>query len=90
MILCQWGRVTPVPATRAFLIVVAGKSSVGRMFPITGELIMKTFGIPPGREVGAIKNAIRDAILDGIIHNEFDEAYQLMLKEGEKLGLKSV
>jgi poly(A) polymerase len=56
--------------------------------PITGELIMETFGIPPGKEVGVIKNAIRDAILDGIIHNEYDEAFKLMLEEGEKLGLK--
>ncbi|MBW6460123.1 MAG: HD domain-containing protein, partial [Bacteroidales bacterium] len=56
--------------------------------PISGELIMETFGIPPGKDVGTIKNAIREAILDGIIHNEFDEAYALMLKEGEKLGLK--
>ena len=56
--------------------------------PITGELIMETFGIPPSKEVGIIKNAIREAILDGVIHNEFDEAYRLMLEEGEKLGLK--
>jgi poly(A) polymerase len=56
--------------------------------PITGELIMETFGIPPGKEVGIIKNAIREAILDGIIHNEFEEAFELMLREGEKLGLK--
>jgi poly(A) polymerase len=51
---------------------------------------METFGIPPGKDVGTIKNAIRDAILDGLIHNEFDEAYQLMLREGEKMGLKNV
>ena len=56
--------------------------------PVTGEMIMETFGIPPGKDVGTIKNAIRDAILDGLIHNEFDEAYQLMLREGEKMGLK--
>lgn len=55
--------------------------------PVTGELIMETFGIPPGKEVGTIKNAIRDAILDGIIHNDFEEAYRLMLLEGERLGL---
>jgi poly(A) polymerase len=58
--------------------------------PVSGELIMETFGIPPGREVGIIKSAIREAILDGIIHNEFDEAFQLMLAEGKKLGLRSV
>jgi poly(A) polymerase len=56
--------------------------------PITGELIMETFGIQPGKEVGIIKNAIREAILDGIIHNDFEEAYNLMLNEGGKLGLK--
>lgn len=55
--------------------------------PVSGELIMKTFGIPPGREVGIIKNAIREAILDGIIHNDFEEAYELMIGEGRKLGL---
>jgi poly(A) polymerase len=58
--------------------------------PVTGEMIMKTFGIQPGKDVGTIKNAIREAILDGIIHNDFEEAYGLMLLEGEKLGLKSV
>ncbi len=58
--------------------------------PVTGEMIMETFGIPPGKDVGAIKNAIREAILDGIIHNNFEEAYELMLAEGEKLGLTRV
>lgn len=56
--------------------------------PIDGEVIMKAFNITAGREVGIIKNAIREAILDGIIANEYTEAYQFMLKEGEKLGLK--
>jgi len=56
--------------------------------PVSGELIMETFGIGPGREVGIIKTTIKDAILDGDIHNEFQEAFQLMLKKGEELGLK--
>lgn len=56
--------------------------------PIDGEGIMKAFNIAAGREVGTIKNAIREAILDGIIANDYKEAYQFMLKEGEKLGLK--
>lgn len=56
--------------------------------PVSGEVIMATFGIPPGKNVGIIKNAIREAILDGIIHNNYEEAYELMLKEGEKMGLK--
>lgn len=58
--------------------------------PLTGEIIMETFGIKPGREVGIIKNAIREAILDGIIPNSEAEARELMLREGEKLGLKPV
>lgn len=56
--------------------------------PITGEDIMKAFNITAGKEVGIIKNAIREAILDGIIKNEYSEAFQLMIKEGGKLGLK--
>lgn len=58
--------------------------------PITGEFIMKTFNLSPCREVGVIKNSIREAILDNKINNNFEEAYQLMLEEGEKLGLKPV
>ena len=58
--------------------------------PVNGEVIMKTFGIPECRDVGVIKTAIREAILDGIIGNNFDEAYQFMKAEGEKLGLKVV
>jgi len=57
--------------------------------PISGHLIMETFGISEGREVGIIKNAIREAILDGIIHNDYEQAFRLMLEEGEKLGLKA-
>jgi poly(A) polymerase len=58
--------------------------------PITGELIMETFGIPPGKDVGIIKMAIREAILDGIIHNDYAEAYDLMREEGVRLGLTPV
>ena len=48
---------------------------------------MTTFGITEGRNVGIIKTAIREAVLDGIIGNNFEEAYEFMKKEGVKLGL---
>jgi hypothetical protein len=55
--------------------------------PISGELIMETFGIQPCKEIGIIKNQIKDAILDGDIRNDYDEAYQMMLQKGQSLGL---
>ncbi len=58
--------------------------------PISGELIMATYGIPPSREVGIIKDAIKDAILDGIIRNSYDEAYRFMEEKAKELGLKAV
>ena len=48
---------------------------------------MTTFGINEGRDVGVIKNAIREAVLDGVIGNNFVEAYEFMKAEGLKLGL---
>ncbi len=56
--------------------------------PVTGEEIMNTFNIRPSREIGIIKEAIKEAVLEGAIPNEHEAAYELMLKEGEKLGLK--
>jgi len=55
--------------------------------PVDGGEIILTFGIKPGKNVGIIKNAIRDAILDGIIPNEYDAARKLMLAKGIELGL---
>jgi poly(A) polymerase len=49
-----------------------------------------TFGIQPGKMVGTIKNAIRDAILDGIIPNEHDAARKLMMEKGIEMGLNPV
>ncbi|WP_299127211.1 HD domain-containing protein [uncultured Winogradskyella sp.] len=58
--------------------------------PVTGEEIMKTFNLKPSREIGIIKEAIKEAILEGDIPNEHDAAFQLMLKKGKALGLKIV
>jgi len=55
--------------------------------PITGEIIMEAFGIPPSQKVGVIKTAIREAILDGVIPNDFEPAFEQMMVEGAKLGL---
>ncbi len=55
--------------------------------PLSGEDIMNAFGIPPSKEVGLIKTAIREAILDGKIKNDREEALVLMKEEGKKLGL---
>ena len=56
--------------------------------PISGEEIMKVFGLGPCREIGIIKNSIREAILEGVIENNYESAYQHMINEGKKLHLK--
>ncbi|MBK9104900.1 MAG: HD domain-containing protein [Saprospiraceae bacterium] len=58
--------------------------------PVTGEIIMATFGIRPGRLVGEIKTAIREAILDGVLESDYDQAFAFMINEGRKHGLEPV
>jgi uncharacterized protein YutE (UPF0331/DUF86 family) len=57
--------------------------------PVTGADIMSTFGLHPGREVGVLKSMIREAILDGEIKNDYNSAYEFMLRKGKEMGLKT-
>lgn len=58
--------------------------------PVDGAEIMRVFGLRPCREIGVLKSAIKDAILDGVIPNEHDAAFDFMLKQAEQMGLKLV
>ncbi len=56
--------------------------------PISGELIMETFGLAPSKPVGVIKDALKDAMLDGVIPNSFEAAFEFMLKKAKDMGLE--
>ena len=58
--------------------------------PINGEMIMEIFGLGPSKPVGIIKDAIKDAILDGVIPNNYDDAYEFMLAKAAELNLKPI
>ncbi len=57
--------------------------------PISGEEIMEIFNLKPSREIGVLKEAVKEAILEGEIPNEYEAAFEFVLKKGEKLGLQS-
>jgi poly(A) polymerase len=58
--------------------------------PITGEEIMETYALQPCREIGILKQAVKDAIWDSVIPNDHDAAFQFMLQKAKELGLEPV
>ncbi len=56
--------------------------------PVSGEEIMKAFNLKPCKEIGQIKEAIKEAILDGKIPNEHQESFDFMIQKGQQLGLQ--
>ena len=58
--------------------------------PISGEMIMEMFKLPPSPMVGALKNALKEAVLDGIIHNDYDEAQKFIINKAKELGVENI
>jgi len=73
------------------MIEVEEKDKVRNFQPvITGEMIMTVYDLKPGKTIGEIKEALKEAVLDGKIRNEFDESYEYLLNLGSKFGLNVV